>query len=162
MYKTAGVPDRSYLVCGLGGWANMGEGKKHMKYIEEIKARSSAHKSFWSKAWLLVVALCAILQMAFGFDWAISILVAMIIPFNLFRAARVARITGDQYAIFSEYRLYAIAMSCAFVSILLTEALKKAGLEIGLSTVNVLLFSAAAALVGLTIFDHLFGKGDAE
>jgi hypothetical protein len=140
----------------------MVEGKKHMKYIEEIKAQSAAHKSFWSKAWLSVVALCAILDMGFGLDWAISILVAMIIPFNLFRAARVARINGDQYAIFSEYRLYAITLSCAFVSVLLTEELKKAGLEIRLSTVNVLLLSAAAALVGLTIFDYLFGKGDAE
>ncbi len=133
-----------------------------MTSIEHIKKKAVADRKFWTTVGLVLLAGSAILDTALGFDWILSILVALILPFNLFRNARQAKITGDQYLIFSEYRLHAIMMTFACSAVFIVEGLKRAGVKIELSTSNILLMSLGIGLIFLIIYDRLFNKGDAE
>lgn len=132
-----------------------------MTSIEEIKKKAAADRKFWTTAGLALLAVSVILDTALGFDWILSILIALILPFNLFRAARQAKITGDQYLIFSAYRLYAIIMTFACSCVFLLEGLKRAGFTIDVSTNNVLLISLAVGLIILVIYDRVFHTGEA-
>ncbi len=131
-----------------------------MTSIEQIKKKAAADRKFWAGAWIALIATGFILDKALGFDWIISILAALVMPFNIFRTARQAKITGDQYLIFSEYRLYAIIMTFACSCAFMVSALKRAGFTIEMSTDNVLLISLGVGLIGLTVYDRLFNKGE--
>lgn len=132
-----------------------------MTSIEQIKKKAAVDRKFWTTVGLALLAVSVILDKALGFDWMPSILVALVLPYNLFRAARQAKITSDQYLIFSAYRLNAIIMTFACSCVFLLEALKRAGFPIDVSTNNILLISLAVGLTILVIYDRFFNTGEA-
>ena len=131
-----------------------------MTSVEDMKKKAAADRKFWMTTGFALLAAAFILDTAFGFDWILSILGALLLPFNLFRNARQAKITGDQYLIFSEYRLYAIIMTFGFSSVFVIEGLKRAGFTIDVSTTTILLVSLAVGLITLGIYDRFFNKGE--
>ena len=132
-----------------------------MTSIEQIKKKAAADRKFWTTLGLALLAVSVILDKALGFDWTQSILIALIMPFNIYRTARQAKITGDQYLIFSAYRLHAIIMTFACSCVFLLEGLKRVGFTIDVSTNNILLIALAVGLIILVIYDRFFNTGEA-
>jgi hypothetical protein len=131
-----------------------------MTSVEDMKKKAAADRKFWMTTGFALLAAAFILDTAFGFDWILSVLGPLLLPFNLFRNARQAKITGDQYLIFSEYRLYAIIMTFAFSSVFVIEGLKRAGFTIDVSTTTILLVSLAVGLIALVIYDRFLNKAE--
>jgi hypothetical protein len=133
-----------------------------MKSVDEIKADVRAVNSYWSKIWIGIVLALFVADVGFGYSAAFQLLLALGIPVSLFLHVKRATVAGDQIEVLSAYRTFAIIMTCAVIGVLTKTAAEREGFAISMEVNNVLFLSGGLGLLGLTLYDRYFARGDAE
>lgn len=133
-----------------------------MDSIEELKRQRDLANNLTIRFWFVACAIIFIAEQVFDQRWILPTLLPAMIAILYFFRLRASAKVGDQYEIYSFYRMWAIVLGLSYVSVLVTRALNTAFGDIGIDVDAVITFAPLLFIGFLALYDRFVAKGDAE
>lgn len=133
-----------------------------MENVEELKQQRDSLQRKWLKIYLGAFIAIVVLEKFFDQQWAMLAIFPFLFVLSVFVRIRMAAKVGDQYEIYSQYRLLAISFGLSYAVLLAIHGLNKAFGAIRIDPENVLIFAPLFFLILISLYDRYIARGDAE